>query len=167
VPDKKAMLGLKAFDRALAAIPAGTVLHIVGSGPQEEEIRDYVTKSGLTDRVRLYGWVSDLSRLAPIFLRCRGLVAPGYIGLNATQALGFGLPVVYPRDDPHAPEIEALDATNSAVFETDDVDGCCRAIAELYKYDTRFDAACIADAARRKYSTERMIEPFVLLAGRG
>ena len=167
VPEKKALLGLAAFERARASIPPGVVLHIVGSGIQEQEIRDYAAKSGLSDQIRLYGWVSDLDQLAPIFERCRGLVAPGYIGLNATQALGFGLAVVYPRDDPHAPEIEALDATNSIVFETDDAEGCSKAIVELYQNPSRFDSRRIAEAARRKYSTDRMIEPFVGLARNG
>lgn len=167
VPDKKPLLGLEAFERAWASLPAGTVLHIVGSGPLEREIDDRVADAGLGAQVRRYGWVSDLERLAPIFERCRGLVAPGYIGLNATQALYFGMPVIYPRDDPHAPEIEALDRTNSVVFDSDDVAGCSRAIAALYSGEWAFDCEQIARTARSKYSADRMIEPFVSLARRG
>lgn len=167
VPDKKPLLGLEAFERARAALPADTVLHIVGSGPMEGAIADRVVESGLDAQVRCYGWVSDLHELAPIFQRCRGLLAPGYIGLNATQALYFGVPVIYPRDDPHAPEIEALDASNSIVFETDDVAGCGEAIMSLYREPWSFDCAQMARLARSKYSADRMVEPFLALARRG
>lgn len=167
VPEKKPLMGLEAFERTRDALPAGTVLHIVGTGPEERRMRDYVTRAGLSDQVRFYGWVSELTELAPIFERCRGLLAPGYVGLNATQALVFGLVVLYPRDDPHSPEIEALDATNSVVFESDDVEGFSKAIASLYIDNWQFDSEGFSKSTRFKYSTDRMIEPFVELARRG
>lgn len=166
VADKKPLLGLAAFEQALPHLPDQTSLHVVGAGPQEDDVRAYIGAAELTDRVRLHGWVSDLAVLAPIFQRCRALLSPGYVGLNVTQALGFGLPVIYPRDDPHAPEIEALNPTNSIVFDTDDVDQCSRAIVAVYQGDWPFDSRRMADEIRSQYSTERMIQPFVALARR-
>lgn len=163
VAEKKVLLGVQAFHRALPAIPADAVLHIVGSGPQEERVRDYVAAAGLDTRVLFHGYLTDLDRLAPIFGNCRALLAPGYIGLNATQALGFGLPVLYSRDEPHSPEIEALGARNSVAFATDDVAACTRAVTDLYTQPWPYDSARIAAAARAAYSTDRMIEPFVRL----
>ncbi|MHC9294318.1 glycosyltransferase [Mycobacterium sp. LTG2003] len=166
VADKKPLLGLAAFERALPFLPDQVSVHVVGAGPQEDDVRAYVSAAGLTGRVQLHGWVSELSVLAPIFQRCRGLLSPGYVGLNVTQALGFGLPVIYPRDDPHAPEIEALNSTNSIVFDTDDVDQCSRAIIALYQDNWLFDTHRMADDIRSQYSTERMVRPFVALARR-
>lgn len=166
VADKKPILGLTAFRQALPTLPESAVLHVIGSGSQEAEVRRYIESAKLTDRVRMHGWVSDLAELAPIFLRSRGLISPGYVGLNVTQALGFGVPVIYPRDDPHSPELEALDSTNSIVFDTDDVDQCSRAISSLYEGDWPFDCERIAKQVLSEYSTERMIEPFVALARR-
>lgn len=163
VREKKPLVALAAFHRAAGSLPAGAVLHVVGTGPQEGELRQYVAAKGIEDRVRFHGYVTELERLAPIFRRCRALLAPGYIGLNATQALGFGLPVLYSRDEPHAPEIEALDATNSVAFDTDDADACARVLVDLYRGRWRFDPQRIAAVARSAYTTDQMIMPFVRL----
>jgi glycosyltransferase involved in cell wall biosynthesis len=163
VPEKKVLLGVRAFHAALDMLPADAVLHVVGTGPEEQAVRDLVAATGLEHRVRFHGYLTDLHRLAPVFGRCRALLAPGYIGLNATQALGFGLPVLYARDEPHSPEIEALDASNSIAVTSDDVDALALALAGLYTQPWPFDSARIAAAARAAYSTDRMIEPFVRL----
>jgi glycosyltransferase involved in cell wall biosynthesis len=161
VPEKKALLGVEAYAKAMVDLPPDVVLNVVGCGPQEAEIREYVAAAGLADRVLLHGWVSDLERLAPILASCCALVSPGYIGLNAIQALCFGAPVLYARDEPHAPEIEALDPSNSRVFDSDDVDACRCAIVQFHRDRAEFDADAIAVAARSTYSTNRMIRPFL------
>lgn len=161
VPEKKPLLGIEAFAKAAPDLPDGVVLHVVGAGTLDSPVREYVAAAGLARRVRLHGWVSDIDRLAPIFDACCALVSPGYIGLNATQSLGFGAAVLYARDEPHAPEIEALTPLNSRAFDSDDVEGCRRAIVEFYRDRAEFDAPAIAAAARVVYSTDRMIEPFL------
>lgn len=161
VPEKKPLLAVQAFGKALPGLPQDVILHVVGSGPQEAQIREHVAAAGLTDRVRLHGYVPELDLLAPVMERCCALVSPGYLGLNATQALGFGAVVLYARDEPHAPEIEALTAENSRVFESDDVDACARAIVEFHGARAGYDATAIAAATRGAYSTDRMIEPFL------
>lgn len=163
VPEKKVLVGVMAFARACPQLPPDTVLHVVGSGPQQSEILAFVAAAGMAGRIRLHGYVTDLDRLAPLFRGCRALVAPGYVGLNAVQALGFGLAVLYARDEHHAPEIEALDPSNSIVFESDDVESCSRAITALYTGGRTFDPGTIAASTRDNYSTDRMIEPFVTL----
>jgi FkbM family methyltransferase len=161
VPEKKAMLAVEAFAKALPDLPDDVVAHVVGSGPQEIAIAQYVAATGLAERVRLHGWISDIERLTPIFEWCSALVSPGYVGLNATQALGFGAAVLYARDEPHAPEIEALTPRNSRAFDSDDVEACRRAIVEFYRDRAEFDAPAIAAAAHAAYSTDRMVEPFL------
>jgi FkbM family methyltransferase len=161
VPEKKALLGVEAFAKALPELPDDVLLHVVGSGPQESEIREYVAAAGLAERVRLHGWVTDDERLAPILEHCCAVLSPGYIGLNATQALGYGAAVLYARDEPHAPEIEALTPANSRAFGSDDAEACRRTIVEFHRDRAAFDASAIAAAARAEYSIERMIEPFL------
>jgi glycosyltransferase involved in cell wall biosynthesis len=164
VPEKKATLGIEGFALAAAKLPDEVTLHVVGSGQEGAEARSRLEGTPLLDRVRFHGQVSELADLAPIFLRCRALLAPGYIGLNATQALGFGLVVVYARDELHAPEIEALNDSNSMAFDSDDADACAEAIIDLFAQEARFDAHEIAAHARKTYTTDRMVDPFVELA---
>ncbi|MDN5858759.1 MAG: glycosyltransferase family 4 protein [Pseudonocardia sp.] len=166
VPEKKAILGVKAFAQAIPDLPDDVVLHVVGTGPQEPELRTYIAAGGLAGRVCLHGWVSDLGRLAPILESCCALVSPGYVGLNAIQALGFGVPVLFARDEPHAPEIEALGAANSRVFASNDVEACREAIVRFHRDRGHFDAEVIASAIRVDYSTDRMVQPFLAMGER-
>lgn len=166
VPEKKVLLAVEAFATAVVDLPGETLLHIVGAGPQESGVRELVESAGLADRVRLHGWVSDPDLLAPVFGQCCALLSPGYVGLNVTQALGFGVPVLYARDEPHAPEFEALGPANSRVFDSDDVDACRRAVVEFYGQRTEFDADAISAAIRARYSTDRMIMPFLASTSR-
>lgn len=163
IMEKKVPAGVAAFVRAAPQVPPDAVLHVIGSGPQDSEIADLVSATGMADRIRLHGDVTDLDDLAPLFQRCRALLAPGYVGLNAVQALGFGLPVLFARDEHHAPEIEALDPSNSIGFGSDDVESCSQVITGLYTGGVPFDCRAIAASARDNYSTDRMIAPFVTL----
>lgn len=164
-PEKKAILGVEAFAKAVSDLPDDVVLHVVGAGPQESELRTFIVAAGLAHRVRLHGWVSDLDRLAPILERCSALVSPGYVGLNAIQALGFGVPVLFARDEPHAPEIDALGAANSRVFASDDVEACRKTIVEFHRDRGNFDAEAIAATIREAHSTDRMVQPFLAMGG--
>jgi glycosyltransferase involved in cell wall biosynthesis len=165
VPEKKAILGVEAFAKAVPDLPEEVVLHVVGTGPQEPELREYIAAAGLAGRVRLHGWVSDLGRLAPILERCCALLSPGYVGLNAIQSLAFGAPVLTARDEPHAPEIDALGAANSRLFASDDVEACREAIVEFHRGRGDFDAEAIAATIRADYSTDRMVQPFLAMGG--
>jgi glycosyltransferase involved in cell wall biosynthesis len=165
VPEKKAILGVQAFAKAIPDLPDDVVMHVVGAGSQESELHEYITAAGLASRVRLHGWVSDLGRLAPILEKCCALVSPGYVGLNVIQSLGFGAPVLFARDEPHAPEINALGTANSRVFASDDVEACREAIVGFHRDRRNFDAEAIAETIRADYSTDRMVEPFLLMGG--
>jgi glycosyltransferase involved in cell wall biosynthesis len=166
VPEKKAILGVEAFAKAIPDLPDDVVMHVVGTGPQESELRTYIAEAGLASRVRLHGWVSDLAQLAPILERSCALVSPGYVGLNAIQALGFGAPVLFARDEPHAPEIDALGAANSRVFASNDVEACREAIVEFHRDRGNFDAETIAATVRADHSTDRMVQPFLAMGRR-
>jgi glycosyltransferase involved in cell wall biosynthesis len=163
VPEKKPVLGLRAFASVVGELPPEVTLHIVGGGPLAAEIERFVAASGLCDRVRLHGYAWDWETITPIFRSCRAMLSPGYIGLNAIQALAFGVFVIYGRDEPHAPEIEALDETNSAPFESDDVATCARRIMELYDGSRRVDPVAIARASQQMYNTDEMSAVFARL----
>lgn len=166
VADKKPVLAVEAFAHAVGDPAFRGHLHVVGVGPLEADVRGAVARHGLEDRVTLHGQVTDRDRLAELFAEARVLLASGYVGLNVTQSLGFGVPVVYPDDEPHAPEIEALDATNSRAFTAGDPAACAATLREVFASDDLLPHEDIARRAREKYSTEAMATPFHELSAR-
>lgn len=167
VPDKKPLLAVEAMRELVRSGAGGTRLHLVGEGPLLDEVRARIAEYGLGDVVLVYGKVTDPAELARLFGRCAALLATGYVGLNVTQSLGFGVPVIYPDADPHAPEIEALDARNGVSFPSDDAAGCAAAIGAVLS--GAVDLASreeISEAAAGAYSVEAMSGAFVDLATR-
>ncbi|MFD9682919.1 glycosyltransferase [Rhodococcus sp. NPDC059969] len=84
----------------------GAVLEIVGFGNASETIERQISDFGLEESVVLHGRIESPVELAEIYARSIMSVSPGYVGLSVTQSLGFGVPMLYPEDAPHAPEIE-------------------------------------------------------------
>jgi glycosyltransferase involved in cell wall biosynthesis len=71
-------------------------LSIVGTGPYEEELRDYVKAFGMEDRVRFLGYVSN-HELPMLYERMDAFVLPSEtesFGLVFTEAMSCGLPIL-------------------------------------------------------------------------
>lgn len=88
----------------LPLLPDRTLYLVAGSGPEEEHIRQAMAESGMTDRVRLLGRISDRDRL--ILLRTAHLFIQPNIpvrhdiegfGIALIEASAEGLPVVASR----------------------------------------------------------------------
>jgi glycosyltransferase involved in cell wall biosynthesis len=89
------------IDNVLPRLPSRYVYVVVGSGPEEDRIRDTVKRMGLLDRVRLLGTVSDeerdcLFQLASLFVMPNTTVEGDQegFGIVALEAGCHGLPVV-------------------------------------------------------------------------
>ena len=84
---------LEAFSELLSSYPAAS-LHIFGSGPEEEAIKEQVQRLNLHDRVILHGYVNDL----PERLRaCQLVLLPSLwesFGIVFLDAFAAGVPVV-------------------------------------------------------------------------
>jgi glycosyltransferase involved in cell wall biosynthesis len=158
VAEKKPLLAIDALAAAQDALPPDCTLHVVGEGPPADDLARAAREKGLESRVVLHGKVFDVAELSAIFARSAVLLATGYVGLNVIQALGFGTPVVYPDDEPHAPELEALHEGNSLAFTAGDAESCGRAlVAALGRArDGGWSPETIAEEARRAYSNEAM-----------
>ena len=163
VPEKKPMLGVKGFESVLPWLPARTRLHVIGDGPLLQEIHAYVESAGLEGRVVVHGAIFDWKTLREIFSNCYCMIAPGYVGLNVTQALGFGVPVVYAREEPHAPEIEALNQENSRAFDSNQASDLGYKMLEVLELQLagEMDAEEISSYARSNYSSEAMSQAFL------
>lgn len=139
-------------------------LDIVGDGPLRGHLETRIPELGLTDRVRLHGEVTDFDALAAIFDGAIALVCPGYVGLNVTQSLGFGVPVIYRSDAYHAPEVTLLNSSNSTSYQGNDVALLTAALVKASKEWQLSPTARmqIATVVREEYNIEAMAEGFRL-----
>lgn len=110
VEQKKPELLLRAFALAAPHLPSHTRLLLVGEGHVGPQLKRTAAELHLRDRVVFAGPVYEVEHLLPYYAQARVSVSPGYVGLTLTQSLGFGVPMILPRDEPHAPEIELAEA---------------------------------------------------------
>jgi glycosyltransferase involved in cell wall biosynthesis len=161
VTAKKPRLAIDAFRLAIPELGESANLLIVGDGPERDECiasaRDLVNGG----RVQFLGEILDEDALAELFGSALTCVASGYVGLNATQSIGYGCPILYPSDEPHAPEIAALNESNSLSFPRDDPAALARAMIEMKDAQDRFDREGISQRTRQSYSVERMASNFL------
>ena len=161
IPEKKPRLLVEAFARAAdAGLPADCRLVLAGDGPERPALEGLCRARGIADRVELAGHVPP-DALRPYYGDAIASVSPGYVGLSLTQSLGFGIPMIYGLDEPHAPEIEAaLDGVNARSFPSDDAEALARTLVEFAQeraqWLERRDG--IARWTAERYSLEAMCE---------
>jgi glycosyltransferase involved in cell wall biosynthesis len=162
VPGKKVHLVIKAFARALDQLPASARLVVVGQGPSGESLEKLAMDYGIRDRVTFAGHVADHDALARLYGRAACSVSAGYVGLSLIQSLGFGVPMVYALDEPHAPEIEAANASNSLAVPSDDPAALAAAIVNVASGRAGLaDGQVISDECRQVYSATAMAQAFL------
>ena len=134
-------------------------LHIVGSGPEDAALRAIAKNSHAHQRIIFHGHIADPKKLFTIYSKCVTSVSSGYVGLSITQSLGFGIPMIISRDEPHAPEIEAAKENfNCLFFNTDSKSDLCGAMEKVFaersfwiKSTKNINAHC-----QENYSAEHM-----------
>lgn len=154
IAEKRQALVLDAFLQALPNLPLATRLHFIGSGPTAEAVREAATAH--TDRVLFHGHVSDAIGVARVLSRCAFSVSGGYIGLSAVQSIGFGVPVIYPDDEPHAPEFECLTPANSIAYRARNIAHLSEILIDAHASRSRFQshATEISEGCAQSYSVE-------------
>ncbi len=95
-------------------------LLIVGEGPEKKGLEQLAVSLGVSERVSWLGHQEKLSILREVYERAFVSVSPGYVGLSLTQSFAFGVPALIARNEPHSPEIESANVTNSRFFASDD-----------------------------------------------
>lgn len=154
IAEKRQALVLDAFLQALPDLPPSTKLHFIGSGPTVEAVREAAT--GHTDRVLFHGHMSDAVGVARVLSRCAFSVSGGYIGLSAVQSIGFGVPIIYPDDEPHAPEFECLTPANSVPYHARNAAHLSKVLIDAHALRWGFQsrAAEISAGCAQTYSIE-------------
>lgn len=113
----------------------GYRLRIIGDGTASELIDQQITQ--LPAEVAAYvsrgGVITDTAQLEREYSTAICSLSPGYVGLSATQSLGFGVPMIFSVHEPHAPEIE-LAATGAMYGYTDSsVSGLAASMSEAVR----------------------------------
>lgn len=158
VPEKKVGLLVKAFSEVVSAFPEAR-LHIVGDGPSACEVRELIHSADLEKFVQMHGHVDDVSSLRSLYRTCVAAVSPGYVGLSATQSFSFGVPMIVAKDEPHAPEIEAVkQGVNAKFFESDSAQSLAKEMVAMFNEREHWRAVGdkIAKDCRDEYSAEAM-----------
>ncbi len=164
VADKKPMQMLNAFVMALPQLPADSKLLIVGDGPDRANLERRILELNLSDRVKMFGHVGDYARLKEIYRQSLASISAGAVGLSITQSLGFGVPMLYSRHDPHGPEIVAArEGWNCLCFETDSVDDLAAHMLQLQNERAAWisRAPAISSECRASFSVEKMAGEFI------
>ena len=164
IPAKKPGLLLEAFLHALPSLDEDVRLVVVGDGPLRAELEQRATSSGASERIVFTGHASDLDALRAVYARAIASVSPGYVGLSLTQSLGFGVPMLIAREEPHAPEVEAaVEGENSYMFSSDSVEELARLLVTMASDRASWLARRpdIAARARAIYTIESMVRAFV------
>lgn len=164
VKEKKPQLMLEGFAAAIPRLDGQSKLIIVGDGPEREKLKQRCSELGIESRVEFAGHVADAQQLSELYARCLASLSPGYVGLSITQSLGFGVPMIYARNEQHAPEIEcARDEWNALIFESDDSASLAEKLVEVSRnsllWQTR--SAAIAEECRNNFSVEKMVDEFI------
>lgn len=91
---KRVDLLIESFASLQGAIKDDIVLNIVGSGEEEEALKQLAEKYNILEKVNFHGHIDDSVVLSSIFSKSLALVSPGHVGLSVLQSFGHGVPVV-------------------------------------------------------------------------
>ncbi|WP_400075808.1 glycosyltransferase [Winogradskyella sp. R77965] len=113
---KKPLFLVKAFHNVLDKMPKDTKLIVIGEGGEKSSILNYIREHNLENQIRILGHIGDHKTLKSHYDKALFSVSPGYVGLSITQSLGFGVPMLISKEEPHSPEIEAVKENENALF---------------------------------------------------
>jgi glycosyltransferase involved in cell wall biosynthesis len=162
-PQKRPGLLIEAFCQARGRLGTESKLLVVGDGPLRSRLEAMAERSN-SPGIEFLGSQSSPSVLKSLYADSLASVSPGYVGLSLTQSLGFGVPMIIARDEPHSPEIEAAtNGVNAVFFESGSVSRLASALVGVAdssaEWIRRRDQ--IAEEAKARYSVEAMTDAVV------
>ena len=142
---------------AIVARRSGVILEM-GGDQEVDEVTRRVRESGLSDNVRMLGWVRGMDKLAA-FARAHIYVLPSYhegLPIGVLEALAAGLPVVTTPVG-GIPEV-VRDGVNGLIISPGDVQALANSVLRLLddgELRSRMSAANVA-LARRRHDAPRV-----------
>ncbi|MDM8553312.1 glycosyltransferase family 4 protein [Desulfococcaceae bacterium HSG7] len=110
---------IKAFSEIFDRIPENIKINIVGTGDENDNLKNMADQLGISDRVVFHGEILDNDKLMSLFHRAYAYISPGHVGLGALHSFAYGVPVVTDKNVRHAQEYDNLKhLENSLLFKT-------------------------------------------------
>lgn len=142
---------------------AGYNLEIVGDGAMAAVIDEQIASAPADARALISrpGPITGTEALQKTYGRSLCSISPGYVGLNATQSLGFGVPMIFSLHEAHAPEIELVDTGAMFGYEESSPAGLADAMryaAGTLREFTSVERESLSRTIAQLYSAESMAE---------
>jgi L-malate glycosyltransferase len=118
--------------RALSKLPSDIVLHIVGDGPLEAQLKEVADKCELNGRVIFAGY-QPREKIYEYLLQAHCFVLPSLhegLGIVVQEAMYVGLPIVATDNGGQVDLVK--DHRNGILVKPEDVDGLAAAIRKFY-----------------------------------
>lgn len=153
--EKKVDLAVAAFAIFAQKEPEARLM-LIGSGSMEPALRKLVIEEGLEGRVDFSGWVNDVGDLRRAYETAFCSLSPGFIGLSLTQSMGFGVPLIAARDEPHSPEVELAREGGVAWCTSDSASSMAEEMSVAFARRSELPARELVRFVRAHYSAEAM-----------
>lgn len=113
---KRVDILFREFAKIQDQIPSQVGIAVVGSGDEEEHLRDLAKQLSIAKRVTFHGRVVNEDALRPIFETALAYITPGPIGLGVLHSFAYGVPVVTERHAHHGPEAQNIEDDKNSLF---------------------------------------------------
>lgn len=139
---------------------SGTLLLVIGDGPERERICDEAEKAGV--KTRFLGAMNDFDQSSPYIYASDVLLNPGYVGLSVIHAFALGVPIVAPLPPGtsrfHSPEWSHIRTKSNGVLAADSsARSLAQAVSEILADQTTFSANA-RDYAIEHLSVDQMLD---------
>ncbi|WP_334683880.1 glycosyltransferase [Arthrobacter sp. CAN_A214] len=152
---KKPQLMIEALSITKTTHPSVRV-RIVGSGSEEASLRRLAKTLDVDHKVEFAGWIDEPSLLREMYAQAFCSLSPGFAGLGLTQSLGYGVPMLVARNEPHSPEIELAETGGVHWFESDSPTSLAHALGQAWSDRGGVPHKTVSDDIKQRYSAEAM-----------
>lgn len=90
-------------------------LNIIGSGPQERELKHYCVELELESFISFHGRITDECTLKPYFETAIAYISPGATGLGIKHAAGYGTVAIINDTFENGPEVDVFQENSACV----------------------------------------------------
>lgn len=162
---KKLPILLIAFKHAIENdfIPVDSNLIVVGDGPESESLRKSTKRLNISNRVNFAGTVIDINLLRELYSHALFSIAPGQIGLSATQSLAFGVPLILAQNEFTGPEVEpCVQGENAIYFKREDPTDLSQTLRKEWNKKDYWisQRSTISNKIKTEFSIENMVTHF-------